>query len=131
MFGRIAGLTLFGLVALAGAGRAQQQAAPLPPGVTPQMIKEGQGLFQGAGLCAACHGPDAKGLPNLGANLTDTEWLHSKGSYNEIVKQIMTGVAADKSTTGTVMPPKGGSGLTDVQVKAVAAYVWALSHKTK
>jgi mono/diheme cytochrome c family protein len=49
----------------------------------------------------------------------------------EIVKQIMAGVAADKSTTGTVMPPKGGSGLTDVQVKAVAAYVWSLSHKTK
>lgn len=131
MFGRIAGATVFALVALAGSGQAQQKAEPLPPGVTPQMIKDGQGIFQGAGLCTACHGPDAKGLPSLGANLTDTEWLHSKGTYDDIVKQVMTGVTADKSTSGTVMPPKGGSSITDAQVKAVAAYVWSLSHKTK
>ena len=131
MFGRIAGVTLAALVALAGTARAQQKAEPTPPGVTPQMIKEGQGIFQGAGLCTVCHGPDAKGLPSLGANLTDTEWLHSKGTYDDIVKQIMTGVAADKSTSGTAMPPKGGSSITDAQVKAVAAYVWSLSHKTK
>jgi mono/diheme cytochrome c family protein len=130
MFRRLTGVALFALFALAGTARAQK-AAPLPPGVTPQMIKDGQGLFQGAGLCTACHGPDAKGLPSLGADLTDTEWLHSKGTYDDIVKQIMTGVTADKSTSGTVMPPKGGSGLTDAQVKAVAAYVWSLSHKTK
>lgn len=95
------------------------------------MVKEGETLFKGAGLCAACHGPDGKGVPNLGANLTDQQWLHSKGTYDDIVKQIMTGVTADKSTTGTVMPPKGGSNLTDAQVKAVAAYVWTLSHPPK
>lgn len=131
MFGRISGVAVLALVSLAGTGRAQQKVEPLPPGVTPQMIKDGQGVFQGAGLCTACHGADAKGIPNLGANLTDTEWLHSKGTYDDIVKQIMTGVTADKSTSGTVMPPKGGSSITDVQVKAVAAYVWSLSHKTK
>jgi cytochrome c5 len=27
------------------------------------------------------------------------------------------------------MPPKGGSSITDDQVKAVAAYVYSLSHK--
>ncbi len=131
MFGRIAGLTLVALAALAGTGRAQQKAEPLPPGVTPQMIKDGQGIFQGAGLCSACHGQDAKGIPNLGVNLTDTLWIHSKGTYDDIVKQILTGVPADKSTSGTPMPPKGGSSITDAQVKAVAAYVWSLSHKTK
>lgn len=131
MFGRLSGVTLVSLLALAGTGRAQQKAEPMPPGVTPQMIKEGQGIFQGAGLCMACHGNDGKGLPSLGADLTDSEWLHSKGTYDDIVKQIMVGVAADKSTTGTVMPPKGGSSITDAQVKAVAAYVWSLSHKTK
>ncbi len=95
------------------------------------MVKDGEAIFQGAGLCMACHGQDAKGIPNLGANLTDTEWLHSKGSYDDIVKQILAGVTADKSTTGTVMPPKGGSNITDAQVKAVAAYVWRLSHPPK
>lgn len=131
MLGRTTGVALVALVALVGTGRAQQKAEPLPPGVTPQLIKDGQGVFQGAGLCTACHGQDAKGIPNLGVNLTDTEWLHSKGTYDDIVKQIMAGVTADKSSSGTVMPPKGGSSITDAQVKAVAAYVWSLSHKTK
>jgi len=27
------------------------------------------------------------------------------------------------------MPPKGGSAITDEQLKAVAAYVYSLSHK--
>lgn len=131
MLGRVTGGTLVALVALAGTARAQQAASALPPGVTAQMVKEGETLFKGAGLCSACHGPDAKGIPNLGANLTDAQWVHSKGSYDDIVKQITAGVTADKSTTGVVMPPKGGTSITDAQVKAVAAYVWSLSHKTK
>jgi mono/diheme cytochrome c family protein len=109
--------------------RAQTTKDSLPPGVTAKMISDGAPLFQGAGLCTVCHGQDAKGMPNLGANLTDTKWLHSDGSYDGIVKTIMAGVPGDKSTTGATMPPKGGSSLTDAQVKAVAAYVWSLSHK--
>jgi mono/diheme cytochrome c family protein len=131
MVGRVAGGTVIALVALAGAARAQQAAGALPPGVTAQMVKEGETLFKGAGLCAACHGQDAKGIPNLGANLVDAQWVHSKGSYDEIAKQITAGVAADKSTTGVVMPPKGGTSITDAQVKAIAAYVWSLSHPAK
>jgi len=110
---------------------AQQAAGALPPGVTAQMVKEGETLFKGAGLCSACHGQDGKGIPNLGTNLADAQWVHSKGSYDEIVKQITSGVAADKSTTGVVMPPKGGTNITDAQVKAIAAYVWSLSHPAK
>lgn len=110
---------------------AAQTKDSLPPGVTPEMLKEGKTLFGGAGICAACHGADAKGMPGLGANLTDNKWLHSDGSYDAIVKQIMTGVSASQSTAGAAMPPKGGSALTDAQVKAVAAYVWSLSHPPK
>ncbi len=29
---------------------------------------------------------------------------------------------------GQIMPPRGGSGITDEPVRAVAAYVWSLSH---
>lgn len=122
---------MIALAALTGAARAQQAAGALPPGVTAQMVKEGETLFKGAGLCSACHGPDGKGIPNLGGDLTDAKWIHSKGSYDEIVKQITAGVTADKSTTGVAMPPKGGSAITNTQVKAVAAYVWSLSHPPK
>jgi mono/diheme cytochrome c family protein len=108
----------------------QAAAAPqqLPAGVTPQMIAQGKEIFTGPGICATCHGPDGKGVPNLGANLTDSEWVHSDGSYEAIVNTILSGVPAEKSTTGTPMPPKGGSTITDAQVKAAAAYVWSLSH---
>jgi mono/diheme cytochrome c family protein len=95
------------------------------------MVTDGAALFKGAGLCSACHGADAKGLPSLGPDLTDAKWLHSKGTYDEIVKQVALGVAADKSTTGMIMPPKGGSAITDAQVKAVAAYVWSVSRGKK
>jgi len=131
MVGRVAGGTVVALVALAGAARAQVKPEALPPGVTAQMVREGETLFKGAGLCSACHGQDGKGIPNLGTNLADAQWVQSKGSYDEIVRQITTGVAADKSTTGVVMPPKGGTSITDAQVKAIAAYVWSLSHPPK
>ena len=131
MLGRVAVGTVVAVLALAGTARAQAAPGALPPGVTAQMVKEGETLYKGAGLCSACHGPDGKGIPSLGTNLTDAQWIHSKGSYDEIVKQITAGVPADKSTTGVVMPPKGGTTITDAQVKAIAAYVWTLSHPAK
>jgi mono/diheme cytochrome c family protein len=106
---------------------AQAQEA-LPEGMTQEMIAEGRSLFGGAGICAACHGPEGKGVPNLGADLSDDEWLHSDGSWTGIAETILKGVAADKSSTGSVMPPKGGGSLSDEQVEAVAAYVWSLSN---
>ncbi len=114
-------------LAVMGPAAARAQAPDsLPPGVTAKMVTEGASLFTGPGICIACHGPDGKGIPNLGANLTDTEWLHSDGSYEGILKTIRDGVGPDESSTGTAMPPKGGSSLTDEQLKAVAAYVWSL-----
>lgn len=106
-------------------------AQDLPKGVTQQMIADGAKVFSGAGICAACHGPEGKGIPNLGADLTDKEWLQSDGSFEGILETIMMGVAADKSSSGAVMPPKGGSGISDEQAKAVAAYVWSLSRAAR
>jgi len=42
---------------------------------------------------------------------------------------ITAGVDADHSTSGQVMPPRGGSRLTDAQVRQVAAYVLHLHRK--
>ncbi len=99
----------------------------LPEGVTPAMVEEGKGIYNGAGICMSCHGPNGEGIPNLGANLTDDEWLHVDGSYEQIVENIMTGVTAQESSSGVPMPAKGGTAITDDQVRAVAAYVWTLS----
>lgn len=103
-----------------------QRADSLPAGVTAAMITDGQKIYAGPGLCSACHGPQAKGINGLGPNLTDAEWLHSDGTYEALVAQVTAGVPASKSKSGVAMPPKGGSPLTEAQIRAVAAYVWSL-----
>ena len=99
----------------------------LPEGVTPAMVEEGEGIYNGAGICMSCHGATGEGIPSLGANLTDDEWLHVDGSYESIVENILEGVTAQESSSGVPMPAKGGTAITDDQVAAVAAYVWTLS----
>ncbi len=91
------------------------------------LIEQGREIYVGAGLCYICHGPGGEGIPTLGVNLTDDEWLHNDGSMEGIVETILDGVPAEKSSSGTPMPPKGGSSITDDQVKAVAAFVLSLS----
>ena len=99
-----------------------------PEGVTEAMVKDGQAIFLGAGLCAVCHGMDGSGA--IGPDLTDEEWLIGGGTYPELVEQITKGVSMEEATTsmGLIMPARGGSAITDDQVKAVAAYVWSISH---
>jgi mono/diheme cytochrome c family protein len=114
-------------VVLAAAAPAQAQT-PMPAGVTKELIDKGNEVFHKSGLCYACHGPEGKGL--VGPNLTDDVWLHSKGTFDDIVNQVMKGVTKEESKSGIVMPPKGGSSISDDDVKAVSAYVWALSHQS-
>lgn len=102
--------------------------AKLPAGVTPAMVEKGKTIWKGTGLCFACHGPEAKGA--VGPNLTDKEWVHVKdGDYAGIVALVTKGITAAEAKLGKgPMPAKGGSQISDEDVKAVSAYVWSLSH---
>ena len=72
--------------------------------------------------CAACHGPDGKGMHALGApNLTDKVWLHGFGEQ-AIVRMISEGMT-------NVMPPQGRL-LTTEQVQVLSAYVLNLSQSS-
>ena len=100
--------------------------------VTPAMVALGDSIFHAA-TCVRCHGADAKGRTN-GPSLLGPTFMHVNGTYDDYVRVIMAGVpAADiKDTTHHLaMRPRGGGQvpLTDDQVKAVAAYVYSLSHK--
>ena len=104
----------------------------LPAGVTTAMVAQGDSLFHSAS-CVRCHGADAKGAQN-GPNLTGPTFLHVNGTYEDFVRIIMSGVPADSIKVAShrfPMRPRGGgqNPLTDDQVKAVAAYVYSLSHK--
>jgi mono/diheme cytochrome c family protein len=116
------------LLAFAALLATSPAAAQAPAGVTPAAIAQGDSIFHSKGNCYACHGSNAQGA--VGPNLTDAEWIHSDGSYDAIVKQVTTGVPQAESKSGIPMPPKGGSTITDDEVKAVAAYVYSLSHKS-
>lgn len=121
--GLVAGLVVAGSVAPAA---AQAKPTAHPAAVTDESIAKGKEIFTKGGLCYACHGSEAKGA--VGPNLTDGEWLHSDGSYEAIVATVTSGVPKEKSKSGIVMPPKGGSSISEDDVKLVAAYVWSLSH---
>jgi mono/diheme cytochrome c family protein len=120
---------VFALLGCVAPVRAQEVG--LPATVSESLIAEGREIFLDQGMCWACHGVDATGARGVGADLTDEEWWHSDGSYEAIVAQILSGVTVDqvRNKLGAVMPPKGGSAISDDQVRAVAAYVWSLRVK--
>jgi glucose/arabinose dehydrogenase len=102
---------------------------PVPTGASRQTVQLGDQVFHGAGgaACTGCHGADARGTP-LGPSLITRTWLWSDGSYAGITRVIRDGVPQPKEFRGP-MPPMGGAQLTEEQVQAAAAYVWALNHR--
>jgi disulfide bond formation protein DsbB len=92
----------------------------------PALVERGATLFA---LCAACHGPDAHGIPNLGKDLVASEFVHSL-TDEELLNFIKTGrpLWDPLNTTGIDMPPKGGNpALTDEEIIAIIAYVRSLA----
>ena len=113
----------------AGAAAATE-SLPVPNGATKEMVALGDRVYHGqvgGATCVGCHGAAGTGT-TLGPNLTDTQWLWGDGSYRSIAKTITAGVAQPKQYRSP-MPPMGGAELTDDQVRAVAAYIWGLSHR--
>jgi len=121
-------LTVGGVVLVAPA-HAQAGGTALPPGVTPEVVEKGKAIYSGAGLCYACHGKNGEGLLAPTTKLVDHDWIHSKGTYPEIVEYIKKGVTKEESKSGIPMPPRGGSKISDEDVNAVAAYVYTISRK--
>ena len=97
----------------------------LPPGVTQEMVAQGEELFNGGGNCHACHGRAGAGAP-LAPALQDDSWIHIDGSFDALVQIINAGVPQPAQYPAP-MPARGGAAITDEQVRAIAAYVYAIS----
>jgi cytochrome c oxidase cbb3-type subunit 3 len=70
-------------------------------------------------MCAACHGPEGKGNPQIGsANLTDKIWLHG-GSEKKVIETITAGRSSQM--------PAHKDLLGEAKVHLLAAYVYGLS----
>jgi glucose/arabinose dehydrogenase/mono/diheme cytochrome c family protein len=102
----------------------------VPQGSSPEMVALGDRIYHGqvgGAPCAGCHGANGTGTP-IGPDLTNKKsWLWSDGSFAGILKIITDGVPQPKKYRSP-MPPMGGAQLSDDQAKALAAYVWSLSH---
>jgi glucose/arabinose dehydrogenase/mono/diheme cytochrome c family protein len=110
------------------AGRAAA-TLPVPPGATREQVALGDRIFHGEasdGTCSGCHGSDAGGT-SVGPALDKGIWVQTDGSLESITRTITNGVTRPRNYTG-VMPPLGGAPLTQQDVAAVAAYVWAVGH---
>jgi mono/diheme cytochrome c family protein len=111
------------------AERFETGAMPAPPGASAAQVALGARIFHGqaaGGTCAGCHGSNGKGSP-LAPDLTTGKWLWSDGSLSGITRTIAEGVSQPKEYRNP-MPPRGGAQLSEGDVSAVAAYVWALGH---
>ena len=78
--------------------------------------------------CVACHGPDAKGVPGLGKDLTTSEFLRTQTNEQMLAFLIAGRPASDPlNTTGVDMPPRGGNPVfTDVDLQNIVAYLRTL-----
>ena len=114
-------------VLLGGTATAQVRPEHRPPGVTDSAIAWGGALFHGPANCSGCHGDGGRGT-DRGPNITGALWLHGPGTFESIVEWVRHGVPAARTYTGEAMPPSGGALMNEDDIRAVAAYVWAISH---
>lgn len=111
-------------VAPAAAAPAEQaapadQAAAAPAGDA----EKGKAIF--ASTCAACHGPEGKGVPGLGKDMTTSEFIAGL-SDQELLDFVKHGrpISDPLNTTKVDMPPKGGNpALTDEQLTDIIAFI--------
>jgi mono/diheme cytochrome c family protein len=111
-------------LALAACGSSAPEATPTPAGDA----VAGKDAY--AKTCVSCHGPTAEGMPNLGKDLTTSEFVNEK-TNQELMEFFKVGRPASDplNTTGVDMPPKGGNpAMTDEDLLNIAAYVKSI-HK--
>jgi mono/diheme cytochrome c family protein len=116
---------IMALLLLPAGARGQQPA--IPKEVTDSTVRQGQEVFHGTGSCSACHGDAGVGTDS-GPPIAKGVWLHGGDSYEAILSRVIHGVPKAYSLRGLAMPMRGWNNLSDDQVKAVAAYVWWISH---
>jgi disulfide bond formation protein DsbB len=142
--GRPLGALLGSIVLVGGIYWAVQDPSPEPPPEAPSgapvepttpagapaeaTAPDGKALFMVT--CPACHGPEARGMPGLGKDMTTSEFIKSK-SDAELVEFIRQGRAPDDplNTTGVPMPPMGANpALSDADLLAIVEFIRSLGN---
>lgn len=114
---------MLAVLALAACGGAA--ATPEGPQGDPA---KGQTNFQT--VCSSCHGPDAKGMPGLGKDITASQFVKDRNNA-EMVAFLQTGRPATDplNTTGVDMPPRGGNpAFTDQDLADIVAFLRTINN---
>ncbi len=89
-------------------------------GLAADQLKSARGAEVFKANCAACHGPDGKGMQAMGApNLTDKVWLYG-GSEATIIETVLKGRNGMMPSHETILTPE--------KIHLLTAYVWGLSN---
>ena len=128
-------LVVSAMLAACGSSAPAATATPAGPKVSAEAQKfvalkgdpvNGQAKY--ATTCIACHGPDAKGMPNLGKDMTTSAFL--KGLPDaEVVLFLTKGRPSSDplNTTKVDMPPRGGNpSLKDQDLADIISWVRTL-----
>jgi cytochrome c oxidase cbb3-type subunit 3 len=92
-------------------------------GMANDSIRTARGKPLFAQTCAACHGAEGKGNPQLGApNLTDRTWLHGAGEP-VIIETITRGRNSQMPAHKELLAP--------AKIHLLTAYVYSLSQPQK
>jgi disulfide bond formation protein DsbB/mono/diheme cytochrome c family protein len=97
--------------------------SPVEPEVVNAALIEGARLYQQA--CAACHGPQAEGVANLGTNLVTSEFMANHDD-EAVLAMIRAGRMSNDpdNITGLVMPANGGRpDLTDQDMLVIIGFL--------
>lgn len=91
--------------------------------IDPAVMELGKSQFP---LCAACHGPEGAGVPNLGPPLANSEWVN--GPAENLIRIQLRGLTGPITVDGTdynfIAPMAAmGAGQPDENVAAVLTYV--------
>ena len=104
---------------------ATEEVADEATAYDPELVAQGATLFV---TCSACHGPDAMGIPGLGKDLVNGEFVNT-ATDEELTVVITSGrpIWDAENTTMVDMPARGGNPtLTEEDIYDIVAYIRSL-----
>lgn len=122
---------MLGLLATGSAFARAAAQTPSSADSAAERAARGRTLFEGKGLCFSCHGKNGEGMLGPSTRLAGRPLVHAKATLADVAALIKSGVDSAHSTSGQVMPARGGSRLGDADMDAVAQYVLELQKRRK
>jgi disulfide bond formation protein DsbB len=122
----VLGLLSVALVVSACGGSSNSSSGGSTINVTPKLQGDASaGKTKFNSTCTTCHGPEGKGIPGLGKDMTTSPFIKSQGD-DQLVAFVTKGRPASDpaNTTKVDMPPKGGNpSFTEKDLYDIVAFI--------